>query len=364
MIGERIKQARKASGLSLRALADKAGVSAMAISKYENDKAMPSSKVLLSLADALNVRVEYFFRTSPIKLSGVEYRKHHQLPKKVHEQIKGDVIEQLERFIELERYLPNRPIKQFEIPEEVPQKIEMMEQIENVAMTMRKAWGLGNNPIPELTDTFEERGIIIFQTEALHDNKFDGLAAHADGIPVVVVGKGWPGDRQRFTLAHELGHLVLRDRLSSHLDIEKAANRFSGAFLVPEPEVRKELGEHRTWLEPNELCVLKKAYGLSMGGWMHRANDLGILSESDYLQMVRYFRKRGWHKKEPCDKYRREESQLFKQLVYHALAEDLLSESKAAELLRIPLSEFVSERNMQNLVNNDALDPASRYRSE
>lgn len=80
---------------------------------------------------------------------------------------------------------------------------------------------------------------------------------------------------------------------------------------------------------------------------MHRANDVGILSEADYLKMVRYFHARGWHKKEPCDEYRREESQLFKQLVYHALAEDLLSESKAAELLRMPLSEFVAERGLR-----------------
>ena len=347
MIGERIKQARKASGLPLRALADKAGISAMAISKYENGKATPSSGVLLSLAEALGVRVEYFFRVSTVKLKGIEYRKHHRLPKKIQGWIEGDVIEQLERFLELERYLPNRPIEPFRVPDKVPRRVESLEQIEAVTLVLRKAWGLGVNPISELTDTLEERGIMVFQTEALHDEKFDGLAARVDGIPVIVVGKGWPGDRQRFTQVHELGHLVLHGRLAGHLDVEKAANRFAAAFLVPESEVRKELGERRTWLEPNELCVLKKAYGLSMGGWMHRANDLGILSEADYLRMVRYFRARGWHKKEPCDEYRREESQLFKQLVYHALAEELLSESKAAELLRMPLSEFVAERNLR-----------------
>ena len=74
---------------------------------------------------------------------------------------------------------------------------------------------------------------------------FDGMAATVDGIPVVVVGRGWPGDRQRFTLAHELGHLVLHGRLASDVDEEAAANRFAGAFLAPADEVRKELGEKR-----------------------------------------------------------------------------------------------------------------------
>lgn len=93
--------------------------------------------------------------------------------------------------------------------------------------------------------------------------------------------------------------------------------------------------------------MLKKVYGLSMGGWMHRANDLGILADVHYQAMVRLFRVRGWHKKEPCEDYPREKTQLFTQLVFHALAEELISESKAAELLRVPLKQFHSLRNME-----------------
>lgn len=347
MIGDRIKQARKASGLSLRDLAEKAGISAMAISKYENLKATPSSAVLLSLAKALGVRVEYFFRPVKVQLQGIEYRKHSSLPKKAQSQIEGDVIEQLERFLELAEYLPNRPIDSFQVPGPVPHRIEEYAQIEAATQALRHAWGLGVNPISELTDTLEERGIMVFQSKVLHDDMFDGLAVQVDGIPIIVVGAGWPGDRQRFTLAHELGHLVLKDRLARTLNIEKAANRFAGAFLAPASEVRRELGARRTWLEPNELCVLKQAYGLSMGGWLHRANDLGILSDANYRKMLRYFGSQGWRKKEPCQNVLPEESKLFKQLVYHALAEDLISESKAAELLRLPLSQFVAERNME-----------------
>jgi len=76
MIGERIRQARKAAGLSLRALAGRAGVTAMAISKYETGKSTPSSRVLLDLSKALGVRTEYFFRPLKIELQEIKHRKH------------------------------------------------------------------------------------------------------------------------------------------------------------------------------------------------------------------------------------------------------------------------------------------------
>lgn len=346
MIGERIKQARTATGLPLRELAEKAGISAMAISKYETGKSTPSSGVLLSLSKALGVPVEYFLRTERVALEEVEYRKHTKLPKKLLRQIEGDVIEQVERYLELEHVFPTLPIKPFKIPGGLPAHINDYAEIEDVADRVREAWDLGSNPIPELTDTLEENGIKVFQTNLFHGNRFDGLAATVNNTPIIVVGAEWPGDRQRFTLAHELGHLLLKERLSDTLDEEKASNRFAGAFLVAKTVVFNELGQRRRWLEPQELCVLKKVYGLSMSGWMHRANDLGILADVHYQTMVRLFRARDWHKKEPCEDYPREKTQLFTQMVYHALAEDLISESKAAELLRVPLKQFHSLRNM------------------
>ena len=355
MIGDRIKQARKASGLSLRALAENAGVTAMAISKYENNKSTPSSGVLLGLAQALDLKVEYFLRTSKVELHEVEYRKHAKLPKKVLDQIEGDVIEQIERFIDLEQFLPVTPIESFELPEGLPLEIEDYEDIESVADIVRKAWGLGGNPIPDLIDTLEERGIRVFQAKALHDEKFDGLAAEVNGFPVIVVGRDWPGDRQRFTLSHELGHLILKDRLPPHLDEEKSANRFAGAFLAPRSEALKELGNNRNWIEPVELHVLKQTYGLSMRAWIYRASDLEILNKSASRKMWDYFRKRNWIKDEPGKRYEPEIPKLFKQLVFHAYGEQLISESKAAELLGWSMSIF---RNIRNEVTceQEALD--------
>lgn len=317
----------------------------MAISKYEGGKSTPSSRVLLDLSKALGVRTEYFFRPVKIELQEMKHRKHSRLPKKALDQIEGDVKEQLERFMELEQLLPNGPVQAFKLPEHLPAPIATLDEVEAVARDLRTSWGLGIDPIPVLTDMLEERGIKVFQSQAIND-RFDGMAATVDGIPVVVVGRGWPGDRQRFTLAHELGHLVLQGRLAPDVEEEAAANRFAGAFLAPADEVRKELGEKRVWLEPRELEVLKKTYGLSMQGWMHRAKDLGILPDTHYVEMRKFFSSRGWNKTEPGEQYPPERPQLFDQLVYRALGQDLISESKAAELLRMPLTEFQKKRNM------------------
>ena len=123
------------------------------------------------------------------------------------------------------------------------------------------------------------------------------------------------------------------------MDDEAESNRFAGAFLAPASE-RKELGDRRVWLEPQELAALKNAYGLSMQAWMHRAKDLGIMSETRYIEMRKYFSKRDWNKTEPGEAYPKEHPQLFDQLVFRALAQDLISESKAAELLSCRCTNF------------------------
>jgi Zn-dependent peptidase ImmA (M78 family) len=245
-------------------------------------------------------------------------------------------------FFALYHLLPTS-IPPLKIPAGLPERIESLEAIEVLANMVRKAWKLGENPIPDLMDTLEAHGILVLLTSTHKGEKFDGLSAWANNVPVIVVGADWPGDRQRFTLAHELGHLLLKDRLVVELDEEKAADHFAGAFLVPASAALQALGKHRTWLEPRELMLLKQEYGLSMGGWLFRAYQLGILNLKRFQIMQGFFRKRGWHRQEPGKPYPREQIRRFSRSVYHALAEDLINESKAAELLGTSLMELHAE---------------------
>ncbi|PKM09216.1 MAG: transcriptional regulator [Gammaproteobacteria bacterium HGW-Gammaproteobacteria-4] len=352
MLGSRIKQGRVAAGLSLRELAQAVGLSAMAISKYERDQIKPSSETLLRLAKALDVRTEYFFRQPGVELSEVEFRKHSRLSAKDEGRALEDVREQMERWLELEAIIPASWPKAFAPPRGLPIQVKSYEDIELQAEKVRAAWQLGVGPIRNLIDKMEEEGINVFLTSHDGGKKFDGLAAKANGHTVIVVGQDWPGDRQRFTLAHELGHLVLHGRLAPGLDEERACNRFAGAFLVPKDEVHRLLGSSRSWLEPRELYLLKHEWGLSMNGWLYRAQDLGILNKSAARRHWEFFAQQGeagtsWRECEPGDSYPRECPRRFAQLVYRALAEDLIGESRAAELFGVPLVELRLRRRME-----------------
>ena len=350
MLCERLHQARLATGLSLRALAEKVGVSAMMLSKYERGESVPSSDVLLALSDALGVRTEYFFRHAEINLERIQHRNKHRwkLPKLAETKVLADVRDQLERWQVLDAVIPAPWSVRFSLPKDLPTSIQDLDQIENVAVRVRAHWNLGLNPVPDLIDTLEARGIKVFTTR-FDDPRFEGMCARADHHHVVVVGRKWPGDRQRFTLAHELGHLVLDERLSEKLDIEKAADRFAGAFIVPAEKVVEALGARRRSLEIYELYLLKQEFGLSIGGWSYRARDLGIIAQSTHSAFWRMLVSNGWDKVEPGDPYPSEKPRLFEQTVYRALSEDLVSESKAAELLSISVRDLAAHRRMENV---------------
>ncbi len=347
MFSIRLHRARKAAGLSLRALGELVSISHAAIKKYEDGIAMPSSDILIGLSRALKVRTEYFFRPEPVALEGIEYRKRSSLPKKRLDAITHEIIDQIERRIELENLFPQPPVKAFAAVDGLDTSIAAMDQIEEIAEGVRAAWALGFDPIPDLIDVLETNGIRVFMIEADSENKFDGLAARVNGMPIVVVGRHWPGDRQRFTLAHELGHLMLEGRLPDDVDEEMACNRFAGAFLFPRASVLQELGKHRNAIELKELGLLKEEFGLSMAGILYRARDLGIISPAYRDEQTKLFRFKGWYRKEPGGDYPTEKAHIFEQLVFHALAEEYIGESKAAELMNMSLQQFRQVRNME-----------------
>ncbi|MDZ7749047.1 MAG: XRE family transcriptional regulator [Halofilum sp. (in: g-proteobacteria)] len=350
MIGDRIHRARKAAGLSLRALAEQTGVSHTTLSKFEHGAQVPSSRQLIELSGALGVRNEYLLRPTEVELGEVTYRAHRKLSAKLRDRIHADVLDQLERWHELLALFPGDVLPAFRLPDELPGSIEDDDDLEAAAEAMRRAWRLGDDPIPDLIDTLESNGILVVQTNAEGGGQFNGLSAMAGedlARPVIVVHSAWPGDRQRFTLAHELGHLVLAGCLAGDLDIEKACNRFAGALLLPALAARQALGTNRQMLEPKELQLLKSEYGLSMQGCLFRALQAGIISSTTHQELFRAFTRHGWRTREPGPDYPPERTVRFAQLVYHALAEDFIGESKAAELLEMPVSRFHRERRME-----------------
>ncbi len=351
MIGERIHQARKAAGLTLAELGAQLGVSHTAIQKFEQGLLTPNSTQLLALAEACGIRTEYFFRTHTVELIKPEFRKRARFGITAQEKVLIKTTDQAERRIKLLGVYPTPPIAPFRLPEAIPHKIENYEQIEEFSVTLRNEWLLGMDQIMDLCDTLETQGIFVIILEE-ENPSFDGLMASAradDGsiYPLIAISKQWPADRQRFTLAHELGHILLSGRLGDELDEEKACNRFAGAFLAPKPAVLRSLGQQRSEFEWHELYTLKHEYGLSMAGWLIRARQCGVITKSLYDSHYIRFSQKGWRTCEPGEPLPQEQPKLFEQLVFRALGESLITESTAAALLGIPLMTFYRQRQLE-----------------
>lgn len=329
--GERIRAARKIAGLSQQNLADHVPVTKQSISKYERDEAMPGSEVLLAIAGTLNVPVDFFLRGRPMPpLTEPAYRAHHsKLRKRDLDSVQAQVREWLERYLELEQILPRTCQRKWSLPPHLPRAIRDLEESELAAETLREEWELGDDPIESMVEVLEDRGGKVMDLDG--PKGFDGLAFWAEKTPVIVYSSEAQGDRQRFSMAHELAHLLLEPGEDG--DAEKVANRFAGAFLLPERRLIAEIGEDRSNLGIRELQILKHKYGMSMQAIIYRAYDLEVISDHVRKKLFRTFSARGWRKEEPGQPVRRETPVRMEQMAAMLLAEDALSRSRVAELL-------------------------------
>jgi len=344
-VGERIKLARKMRKMSQRDLARKVSVSYQAISNYEMEKNVPSSGVLLELTKALDVKLDFFLRSPDITLSEPLFRKKKHLRKRDEKAIMAKIQDWIERYSEVEGLVMQEPLPPFRPPESVICRISALEDTERVAVHLREAWDLGLDPIDNLTEILEEHNVKIGVVSGHPDNDFDAVTFSANNTPVIALNESMSGDRQRFSLAHELGHLVLEcpDYINEHA----AVNRFAGAFLVPARMARAELGMQRQYINIRELELLKQKYGLSIAGWVYRAKDLGIIGDSTTKRLWRLLRSKGWDKKEPGEPYPPEKPKRMERITMKAVGEGIISEERAAELLATPV------RDVQDWVEGD-----------
>ena len=157
------------------------------------------------------------------------YRGRKTLQGRKEEMIIAQLQGWLERYLAVESLVPDAVVP-FKRPQGFPWQVTRLKDTEEAADALRKAWHLGDGPLENLTELLEEQGIKVGMVDG--NDHFDAcLFEQEDGTPVMAVKKGMPGDRQRFSLAHELGHLMLD--VGEGIDEEKAANRFAGAFLLP-----------------------------------------------------------------------------------------------------------------------------------
>jgi len=345
--GQRLKAARLMAGLSMDSLVAKMGnsISKQAISKYENGLMSPDSKIVLSLADALSVKPDYFFSKSDLALEAINFRKKASLGKKEIESFKAKVKDELERYVELESFLPAEVSVSLKLPNK---PIGSLDDVEAAALQIRELWHIGREgPVAYVVDLLEEHGIKVLELCA--PEGFDGLSGRVESVPFIVLNKDSPSDRKRLTALHEFAHLCLSFKPSlAENELEKLCHSFGGSFLLPRTVLIKELGAKRSDISFVELRNLKIQYGISMQAIMYRARQHGIVSEYAFESFSKAISAKGWRKHEPVDYPIQEIPQRFSQLLHRAISEELITMSKGAYLANKSIEELRQERLLQD----------------
>src|SRR5690554_5662717 len=342
IISKKIKSGRKLRSLSQQKLADEIGVSKQMISKYENSISIPSSKVLIELAKALQLNVDYFFTPPTVELGTINFRKKSKLTTKRLEAIKEEVKLKLSNYLEIENIL--NIDNEFDISIQ-KRKLNAELDIESIVKEIREEWQIGFDPVHNITQLLEDQEIKIIEI-AEADNLFDGMATIIDEkYAVIVINENFPIERKRFTLLHELGHLILDIPDCDLKEEENYCNLFAAEFLFPLSNVFKEFGKNRRSVAIQELIEAQKKYGMSIRAIMYRLLYADIISSN---QLSNFYRQINSNKelKKVIDKERFETpefSHRYKQLVYRAYSQELISASKAASLLGENINKILAK---------------------
>lgn len=342
MFGQRLRLARKRAGLSMRELADAMipKVTAQAISKYEADKMLPSSAVLVGLGKVLDVSLDFLMSRQVEALDGVEFRKHSGASARDRAKAEAILIDSLERYLAIEHIL-DMPADVGWVEGRRYDSVASEAQIDERADELRDAWDLGMDPIPSLCELLEDKGIKVVEADL--PPSINGLSCHVLSggdivAEAVVVSSRINVERKRLTLAHEFAHRIVRSTGNPTIKVEAAMNRFAGAFLVPGRRLQEEVGYRRHRVTYYEIMRLKHMYGVSAAAVLVRLKQVGVLPPAAVDQAFATFA-RSWRKSEPDPIGEDhgfatfEKPHRFERLVSRAVGEELISPVRAAALL-------------------------------
>lgn len=264
------------------------------LSKLEHGRIQPQPELVEKLADALRVRPEFFFRSVYVREPMVSYhRKRAKLAVKDQDAVHGLAeifrlnLKSLLESVELDPTLPSLPSVD---PDEYSRDVE------EIARMLRQRWQVPKGPIADLTKLAEGAGIIIISFD-FGSELIDGFCQHScDGLPpLVFINSNQPKDRYRFSLAHEIGHLICHQ--TPHPEQEIEANRFASELLMPTREIKNDFESHSL----TKFMDLKLYWGASMQAIMYKAWQIGSLSDRMYKYYVIEMSKRGFRKREPVE---------------------------------------------------------------
>jgi Zn-dependent peptidase ImmA (M78 family)/DNA-binding XRE family transcriptional regulator len=287
--------ARESRGLTQSELAEKSGVSQGNLSKYESGiRTIPTAHVE-KFADVLDYPIEFFYLAEQrygFGSSCTYHRKRQTMP--VYE------LRTLLAKINIFRIEVARLLNGVEIEGE--NRFERLDlddfdgDVERIAQYIRRKWELPFGPIQSVSGAIENAGGIVFRCQ-FGTSKVDAISQWTPGMPpVFFINEEIPGDRLRFTLAHELGHIIMHQVLTlDPRDMEREADRFAAEFLMPTKEIAPDFDS----VTLANLVRMKSYWKVSMAGLAKRAYDLSKITPRQYRALFEQMSKLGYRTKEP-----------------------------------------------------------------
>jgi len=286
----RLTLARELRGLTKAELAASVGKSPAELSQFEMGRHRPDSKTIAALTLALGVPLSFLVRqtaTVPLSSDACHFRSLRSASQRERRKLlsMGTLLCDLIRLISEHIQLPKEQLSRF------TQAPRSMDEIEKCAVQVRREWGLGLGPIPNITKLLEAKGVLV---TVIPDGcaEVEAFSVWHDGKPIVfLVPDKTSTSRVRYDAAHELGHLIMHaDVAPGSPDAERQANRFAAAFMVPREPFLMECPRRLDW---GHFYELKRRWRMSVAALVKRAFDLGALTEASYRRAFIHLNRTG-----------------------------------------------------------------------
>jgi Zn-dependent peptidase ImmA (M78 family)/DNA-binding XRE family transcriptional regulator len=300
IVGQRIAEARKARGKTQEEVADFLGCSRPTYIAIEKGDRLAKSEEIIKLASFLGRKIHELVRpTEPVVDLQPHLRAAVEKMKGVDEAALNAAIDEFQRLAEdyrdLEK-LMNAPLR-YNYPPEITltPRIDAAELAEGVAQQERQRLGLGDQPVIYLRNTLEwDVGLRIFFYWGLPSAIAGMYAYTADLGCCILVNKKHPPERQRVTMLHEYGHLIV-DRYKPGIDYltmtgrkpanERFAESFALSFLMPTSSVRQRFHDIVTTTGNFRVADLRRLshfYYVSVEAMALRLEQLGLIQKGSW----------------------------------------------------------------------------------
>jgi len=329
--------ARESRGLSQAQLAEAIGMSATNLSKIERAEIGINDDNLHKIATLTGYPLPFFTQKGQISPEYLSYRKREVVAQKLLNPVnaKANIIRlQVQQLAHLLHktapFLPKMPVNEQNSPQ-------------NAAKQLRQQWQVGAGAINNLTWLIESHGILIAQFD-FNTPRIDSRTMLTDDKqPIIFTNSSLLADRQRFSLAYELGQLVMHSFVPVTIDqdISHEANLFAAELLMPEADIRPDFEQGITI---PVLAQLKTKWKVSMISLLYRSDDLGYLTPNQKRYLLQQFNSLNIRRREPMElDIEPEQPMLLRQWANTLQKNLLLNTQQIATLLCLSTEDYLEQ---------------------